>query len=109
MLATLISGPACVYNTPWDLRVIDESITLQIERILAFLALRYFGRRQSVGGLAGLANHQQNRFRIHERRAVAELRAIVDFGGNAGDLFEHEFADQAGMPARCRRRRDEIV
>ena len=57
-----------------------------------------FDSCQSIGGFTGLADHQQHRLGIHQWRAVAELGAIIDLGRYAGDLFEHEFADQTGMP-----------
>ena len=76
-------------------------MTLQIERILAFLARAISIAAKRIRGFAGLAHHQQDRFRIHHRRAIAKLRTVIHFGGNAGDLFEHELADQTGVPGRA--------
>src|SRR4030095_14357481 len=67
---------------------------------LGFLEPRDLDGRQSVRGFARLTDHEQNRPRVHQRRAVSKLRTVVDLRRNLRDLFDHEFAHEAGMPRR---------
>ena len=55
--------------------------------------------RQRVGGLAGLADGNHERAGIDDGIPVAELRRLLDFGGNAGDVLEIVFANHAGVHA----------
>src|SRR4030095_9361807 len=67
---------------------------------LGFLEPRDRDAGQSVRGFARLTDHEQNRARVHQRRAISKLRTVVDLRRNLRDLLDHEFAHEAGMPRR---------
>ena len=64
------------------------------------VALRLAQRRQRIGGLARLRDDDRQRLGRHDRLAVAVLRSVVDFDRNAGQLLDHELADQPRVPRR---------
>src|SRR5215510_1822862 len=56
-------------------------------------------RRDRVYGSAGLGNKNGEFIRANDRIAVTILAGKVDFYGQAGHSLQHEFANQARMPA----------
>ena len=71
----------------------------RLRALLLGLALR----RERVGGLSGLGDDHGQRIVGEDGIAVAEFAAVVHFHGHAGQLLDHEFAGQSGVPARAAR------
>ena len=55
---------------------------------------------QGVGGLPALRDGHGEGLGAHQRRAVAELAAVVDLRRHARHLLQEVLADQRGVPAR---------
>ena len=64
----------------------------------AFL-LGFFKGGKRVGCFAGLANGKYERTRLDNRVAVTEFRGVFDFDRDAGQVFDHVFADHTGIVA----------
>src|SRR5204862_2885252 len=47
--------------------------------------------------LTRLRNNQQQRVFIEYRIAIAKLGSVIDFDGNACELFDHVFAGESGV------------
>ena len=77
--------------------------TLQIAMLRGAAALGLAQRGQRVGGLARLRDDDRQRVRRHDRTAIAELGAVVDFDRHARQLLDHELADQRRVPRRAAR------
>jgi hypothetical protein len=57
-----------------------------------------FQRGEGIGGLAGLRNRYKHRALVDDRTAIAELGRIIDLDRDAGQLLDHELADQRRNP-----------
>ena len=90
-------------------RAIEEPTTLTIPRTVAPAFLGLLDRRQRVGGLAGLADGDHDRAVVDDRIAVAELAGVLRLGRDAGQVFEEELADQAGVERRAAGREDDVL
>ena len=51
-----------------------------------------------VGGFSGLRDQQRHRVGAEDRIAIAPFAGVVDFDGNAGQIFDHELSGESGMP-----------
>ena len=69
-----------------------------MDRILACFRLGFADCSQRVGRLAGLADGDNERIGIHQRIAIAEFGAVVDFHRDARKVLNQKFADQGRMP-----------
>ena len=88
-------------------RVAMLPTTLQMARLRAPFLARLAQRRQRVGGLARLRDDDDQRVAVDDEVAIAVLRAVVDFDGQAGEALDEELADQRRVPgcaARDQRR-----
>ena len=57
-----------------------------------------FHGRQGIGGLAALTNGDEEHVCIQHRLAVAELRGVIDLHRHTGNLLDHVFTDERGVP-----------
>ena len=73
------------------------------------LLLGFLEGGQRVGGFARLANREDQRARLDDGVPVAELRSVFDFHGHAREVFDHVFADHAGIVARAASGDDDAV
>ena len=79
--------------------------TLQMARVLRAFGDELALGGDGVGGFAGLGDEQADGVGVGDGVAVAVLGGVVDVDGEAGEALDHELAGEAGVPARCRRRR----
>ena len=86
-----------------------EPTTLTMPRVRAPAALRFAHRRQRVGGLAGLRDHDAERAVVDDGVPVPELRRVLHLDRDPRQLLDHVLANQRGMPARAARRDDDVV
>src|SRR5207244_13480021 len=56
---------------------------------------------ERIGRLARLRDDDEQRLRIEQRVAVAELAAVVDLARQLGEPLDEELADRAGVPGRA--------
>ena len=68
------------------------------ERGCAFL-LGFLEGGERIGRFAGLADGEYKRARLDNRVPVAEFGCVFDFDRDAGEVFDHVFADHAGIVA----------
>ena len=52
----------------------------------------------SIGGFAGLRNHESDRIFSDNRIAIAPFAGVIDLDRNAGEALDHEFAGLSSMP-----------
>ena len=55
-------------------------------------------RAERVGRFAGLRDRDGQRPRIHDRIAVPELRAVIDFDGEVRQFLDQKLADEPRVP-----------
>ena len=60
---------------------------------------RFAQSGQSIGGFSGLRDDDDGRIVQRVGRAIAILAGILHIDGEAGNVFQHDFAGQSGMPA----------
>ena len=51
-----------------------------------------------IGCLTGLTDGNEQSLAIDNRSTVAELRSVLDFDGDPGQILHHVFPDQAAVP-----------
>ena len=100
--ATPISGPGVRVDRAVGLARRHAADDVADREAAGAAALRLAQRRERVGGLAGLRDHDGQRVRRHDRAAVAVLRAVVDLDRHARELLDHELADQRRRATTCR-------
>ncbi len=101
VVATPISGPHAQVDAGVGLagdRRADDVDDAQRERA-ALLGL--LQRRERVGGLAGLADRDDDRAVLDDRVAVAELAGVLDLGGDLREILHQVLADHAPRAAPC--------
>ncbi len=54
---------------------------------------------ERIGSFTGLADDEDERSGFDGRVAVAELAGVFDFDGDVGEVFDHVFAGERGVPA----------
>src|SRR6202521_622780 len=59
---------------------------------------RFALRCKSVRSFAGLADANGQRLSIQDRISIAEFAALVHLDRQAGQLFDHEFPSESGVP-----------
>ena len=97
---TEISGPACRYMPPSHCRAMALPTRVR-RRGRGHLALQLLDGSEGVVSLAGLADPDVERVRLHHRVAVAELRGWLGRRRDAGQVLDELRADLARVVGRA--------
>ena len=73
------------------------------------LLLGFLKGGECIGRFTGLANGKDECTRLDNRVPVTEFRGVFDFDRNAGQVFDHVFADHTGIVARAAGGNDDAV